>query len=63
MSMGTRDKRQRQHGLWIAASDLPVTAAQPFYERVNALLDDHYFDGQTRCLVPGAPLAAVRLFR
>jgi transposase len=44
MAMGTRDKRQRQHGLWIAASDLPLTAAHPFYERVNALLDDHYFD-------------------
>ena len=44
MAMGTRDKRQRQHDLWIAASDLPVTAAHPFYERVNALLDSHYFD-------------------
>src|SRR5260370_28650101 len=44
MAMGTRDKRQRQHDLWIAASDLPMTAAHPFYERVNALLDDHYFD-------------------
>jgi transposase len=44
MAMGTRDKRQRQHDLWIAASDLPVTAAHPFYERVNALLDAHYFD-------------------
>jgi transposase len=30
--------------LWIAASDLPLTAAHPFYQRVNALLDDHYFD-------------------
>jgi transposase len=44
MAMGTRDKRQRQHGLWIAASDLPLTAAHPFYERVNALLDAQYFD-------------------
>jgi transposase len=44
MAMGTRDKRQRQHDLWIAASDLPLTAAHPFYQRVNALLDDHYFD-------------------
>jgi transposase len=44
MAMGTRDKRQRQHDLWIAASDLPLTAAHPFYQRVNALLEDHYFD-------------------
>src|SRR5260370_34367295 len=44
MAMGTRDKRHRQHDLWIAASDLPLTAAHPFYERVNALLDAHYLD-------------------
>jgi transposase len=44
MAMGTREKRQRQHDLWIAAADLPTTAAHPFYQRVNALLDDHYFD-------------------
>src|SRR5713101_9665345 len=44
MAMGTRRKRQRQHDLWIAAGDLPTTAAHPFYQRVNALLDDHYFD-------------------
>jgi len=30
--------------LWVAASDLPTTAAHPFYQRVNALLDEHYFD-------------------
>jgi transposase len=44
MAMGTRRKRQRQHELWVAASDLPTTAAHPFYQRVNALLDDHDFD-------------------
>ena len=42
--MGTRRKRQRQHELWVAAADLPTTAAHPFYQRVNALLDDHHFD-------------------
>src|SRR3984893_134384 len=45
MAMGTRRKRQRQRELWVAASDLPATAANPFYQRVNALLDEHYFDG------------------
>jgi len=44
MAMGTRRKRQRQHELWVAAADLPTTAAHPFYQRVNALLDDHLFD-------------------
>jgi transposase len=44
MAMGTRRKRQRQHELWVAASELPSTAAHPFYQRVNALLDEHYFD-------------------
>src|SRR6266849_4699120 len=44
MAMGSRRKRQRQHDLWVAASDLPSTAAHPFYQRVNALLDEHYFD-------------------
>ena len=44
MAMGSRGKRQRQHELWVAASDLPATAAHPFYRQVNALLDEHYFD-------------------
>jgi transposase len=44
MSMGTRRKRQRQHELWVAAADLPATAAHPFYQRLNALLDEHGFD-------------------
>ena len=42
--MGTRRKRRRQHGLWISATDLPTTAAHPFYRRVNALLDEQKFD-------------------
>jgi transposase len=28
----------------MAASDLPTTAAHPFYQRLNALLDEHDFD-------------------
>ncbi len=42
--MGTRRKRRRQHDLWISATDLPTTAAHPFYRRVNAMLDEHKFD-------------------
>ena len=44
MAMGTRRKRQRQHELWVAAADLPTTAAHPFYARLNALLDQRDFD-------------------
>jgi transposase len=28
----------------MATADLPTTAAHPFYQRVNALLDEHHFD-------------------
>jgi transposase len=44
MAMGTRRKRQRQHELWVAASALPTTAAHPFYQRCNAVLDEQQFD-------------------
>ena len=42
--MGTRRKRRRQHDLWISTTDLPTTAAHPFYRRLNALLDEQKFD-------------------
>lgn len=44
MAMGTRQKRQRQHELWVAAAELPTSVAHPFYQRLNALLDAHGFD-------------------
>ena len=37
-------QRQRQKGLWVAAADLPQTAAHPFYRRLGELLDEHGFD-------------------
>ena len=42
--MGTRKRRQRQESLWIAVAELPVTAAHPFYQRLNQLLDEEGFD-------------------
>lgn len=45
MAMGTRRKRRRQESLWIPVAELPSTAAHPFYQRLNALLDDAGFDG------------------
>jgi transposase len=53
MAMGTRRKRQRQHELWVAVADLPTTAAHPFYQRMNALLDDHDFDAFVEGLCRG----------
>ena len=55
--MGRRNRRQRQKGLWVAAADLPHTAAHPFYRRLNELLDEHGFDefSEQRCAKFYAP--------
>jgi transposase len=42
MSMGTRETDQPP--LWIAASDLPTSPGHPFYARLNAVLEAHWFD-------------------
>ncbi len=44
MAMGRRGRRQRQKDLWVAAVDMPKTAAHPFYRKLNDLLDEHGFD-------------------
>jgi transposase len=44
MAMGTRKRRERQQPLWIASQDVVRTPANPFYERLNAILDSHGFD-------------------
>ena len=31
--------------MWLAIQDLPRRAADPFYTRLNQLLDEHDFDG------------------
>ena len=31
--------------MWVAAQDLPRSAAHPFYARLNQILDEHDFDG------------------
>jgi transposase len=45
MAMGKRKHRRRQSTMWIATSDLPTTAAHPFYRRLNQILDAADFDG------------------
>jgi transposase len=44
MAMGTRRKRRRQESLWIPVAELPSTAAHPFYQRLNDILDAAGFD-------------------
>ena len=43
MAMGKRKKHQQQP-LFIPASKLPQSAAHPFYQRLNQILDQHQFD-------------------
>ena len=48
--MGKRRRRVRQASMWIAATDLPTTAAHPFYERLNGILDAAGFDAHVEAL-------------
>jgi transposase len=51
MAMGKR-RATRQTAIWIATSDLPMPAAHPFYQRLNALLANAEFDAfvEGRCV-------------
>ena len=42
--MGKRRRRARHASMWISTSDLPRSAAHPFYHRLNRILDDAGFD-------------------
>jgi len=42
MAMGKRTSKQAP--MWVASSDLPVSPGHPFYERLNAILDEGGFD-------------------
>lgn len=48
MAMGR--KRERQEALWIATSDVVETPGNVFYDRLNAILDEHKFDRRTEHL-------------
>jgi transposase len=50
MAMAKHKHRRRQTALWIATSDLPTTAAHPFYDRLNRILDDAGFDAHVEAL-------------
>ncbi|HUR57913.1 MAG TPA: transposase [Opitutaceae bacterium] len=42
--MGKRKRRARQTSMWVATQDLPRSAAHPFYQRLNRVLDEAQFD-------------------
>jgi transposase len=50
MAMGKRKRGSRQSTMWIATNDLPTTAAHPFYERLNRILDKAGFDAHVEKL-------------
>ena len=50
MAMGTRKQRERQEELWIATCDVVRTPGNAFYERLNAILDQHQFDRRVEFL-------------
>lgn len=50
MAMGTRRKRERQQDLWIAAKEIMEAPGNAFYDRLNAILDEHKFDQKVELL-------------
>src|SRR4030095_4245017 len=52
MATGKRRRRAKQASMWVATSDLPRSAAHPFYTRLNQILDTHDFDGYVEELCP-----------
>src|SRR2546428_11543222 len=44
MAMGRREQQRQQEEFWIAHTELPRTAAHPFYEQLNRLLEGRGFD-------------------
>jgi Transposase domain (DUF772) len=44
MAMGKRRRHSRQASMWVATSDLPRSAAHPFYTRLNQILEGGDFD-------------------
>src|SRR5450631_3657857 len=50
MAMGTRQKRERQQGLWIASPDVVESPRNAFYDRLNQILDENKFDHKVEWL-------------
>ena len=50
MALGKRRRRPKQTSKWVAAQDLPRSAAHPFYTRLNHILEKADFDGYVESL-------------
>ena len=50
MAMGKRRLRAKQASMWVARTDLPRSAAHPFYTRLNRILDRADFDSYVESL-------------
>jgi Transposase domain (DUF772) len=50
MAMGTRKKRERQQGLWLASQDVVESPRNAFYDRLSEILDEHKFDHKVEWL-------------
>ena len=50
MAMGKRRLRAKQASMWVATTDLPRSAAHPFYTRLNWILDRADFDSYVESL-------------
>ena len=61
MAMGKRKRCARQQTMWVATTDLPTTAAHPFYDRLNRILDDAGFDAYVEAVC--APFYAAEVGR
>jgi len=44
MSIGTRERREKQEDIWIAHTEPDTAPGHPFYQRLNELLEAEGFD-------------------
>jgi transposase len=50
MGMGRKKDREKQQGLWVAASEMATTPGHAFYERLNVVLEAEKFDERVEAL-------------
>lgn len=50
MGMGRKKDREKQQGLWVAASEIATTPGHLFYERLNVVLNAEKFDQRVEAL-------------
>ena len=50
MGMGRKKDREKQQGLWVAASEIVATPGHVFYERLNVVLNAEKFDQRVEAM-------------